>query len=65
MTNEAPRYVARKIRDPRSRGACYWYEIERVHADGRRDYVATAESRDEARDILRRLRGEAGGRSAG
>ncbi len=49
------RYAARKISDPRSRGACYWYEVESVDADGRRAFVAVADTRDEARDLVRRL----------
>ncbi len=61
----APRYAARKIADPRSRGACYWFEVERIEADGRRSWVATCDDRDEARELVRRLTAEAaaGGRS--
>jgi hypothetical protein len=54
--NPTTRYVARKISDPRSRGACYWFEVERVHVDGRRDHVATCDTRAEAREMLQRLR---------
>jgi hypothetical protein len=44
-----------RISDPRSRGACYWFEIESITADGRRAFIATAETRAEARDLIRRL----------
>jgi hypothetical protein len=63
MTNDntpAPiAYRAVKISDPRSRGACYWFEIESIDADGARRHVATAESREEARELLRQLRAAA------
>jgi len=55
MPTAAPRYVARKISDPRSRGACYWFDVERIDADGRRSWVATVDDRAEARDMIRRL----------
>ncbi len=59
MTTPRPiapaRYAARKISDPRSRGACYWFEVESIDADGRRSFVAIADTREEARDIVRRL----------
>jgi hypothetical protein len=55
MTTPAPFHVARKIADPRSRGACYWFEIERVYPDGRRTVVAIADDRTEARELVRQL----------
>jgi len=44
-----------KIADPRSRGACYWFEIESMTADGGRHHVATCDTRDEAREMLKHL----------
>jgi hypothetical protein len=61
----APRYVTRKITDPRSRGACCWFEVEAVHVDGSRDHVATADTRDEARGIVAAMRAAAAARAAG
>jgi hypothetical protein len=44
-----------KISDPRSRGACYWFEIESMTADGGRHHVATCDTREEAREMLKQL----------
>ena len=44
-----------KIADPRSRGGCYWFEIESMTADGGRHHVATCDTRAEAREMLRQL----------
>ena len=41
-----------RIADPRSRGACAWYEIEGCNAAGDRWHVATCDDRREARDLL-------------
>jgi hypothetical protein len=41
-----------RIADPRSRGACAWYEIEGCNAAGDRWHVATCDDRQEARDLL-------------
>jgi hypothetical protein len=50
-----PTYLIRKISDPRSRGACYWFEVEALEADGRRSWVATCDDRQEARELVRHL----------
>lgn len=52
-----------KISDPRSRGACYWFEIESMAADGTRRLVATCDTREEARELLKQL--EAANANAG
>lgn len=44
-----------RISDPRSRGACAWYEIEGVNAAGDRWHVATCDDRREARELLAAL----------
>jgi hypothetical protein len=44
-----------RIADPRSRGACAWYEVEGIAADGSRWHVATCDDRREARDLVQRL----------
>jgi len=44
-----------KIADPRSRGACYWFEIESMTADGGRHHVATCDTREEAGEMLEQL----------
>ena len=44
-----------KISDPRSRGACYWFEIESLENDGNRRLVAMCDTRDEARELLKQL----------
>jgi hypothetical protein len=44
-----------RIADPRSRGACAWYEVEGIAADGSRSHVATCDDRREARDLVQRL----------
>lgn len=54
MPNQ-PAYRIIKISDPRSRGACYWFEIEAVHADGSRLHVATCDDRREARELVAQL----------
>ncbi len=41
-----------RISDPRSRGACAWYEIEGCNAAGHRWHVATCDDRREARELL-------------
>lgn len=44
-----------RVADPRSRGACSWYEIEGIAADGARWHVATCDDRHEARETVRRI----------
>ena len=44
-----------RIRDPRSRGACGWYEIEGMNAAGDRWHVATCDDRREARELLKAI----------
>jgi hypothetical protein len=48
--------------DARSRGAVSFFDVESVTADGRRSWIATVDTRDEARDLIRRL--EAGNQAA-
>lgn len=50
--NATPTYHVRKISDPRSRGACYWFEIEATASNGARWHVATVDTRKEARELL-------------
>jgi len=45
-----------RVADPRSRGACAWYEIEGSNSSGERWHVATCDSRDEARELLKSIR---------
>jgi hypothetical protein len=44
-----------RIADPRSRGACAWFEVEAIAADGARYHVATCDDRQEARELVRQL----------
>lgn len=44
-----------RIADPRSRGACAWYEIEGMNAAGDRWHVATCDDRQEARELVRQI----------
>ena len=44
-----------KISDPRSRGACYWFEILAECGDERWS-VGTYDTRDEAREALAQIR---------
>lgn len=48
--------------DARSRGAVSFFDVERVAADGRRQWIATTDSRAEARELVRSL--EAGDQAA-
>ena len=57
--NTTTGYRVIKISDPRSRGACYWFEIESVTADGARYHVATCDTREEARELVKALRAAA------
>jgi hypothetical protein len=57
-------YRARKISDPRSRGACYWFEIEATAPDGSRHHVATCDDRHEARELVRQLKAAEAAKSA-
>lgn len=45
-------YRILKISDPRSRGACYWFEVEGIAATGERWHVATVDTRAEARQLV-------------
>jgi hypothetical protein len=49
-------YAIRKISDPRSRGVCYWFEIEGCDAAGNRWHVGTYDTRDEAREALEQIK---------
>lgn len=66
MTTPLAPYGHRIIRiaDPRSRGACSWYEIERVYADGRRSIVAVCDDRREARELVRQIEAAEAARQA-
>jgi hypothetical protein len=44
-----------RISDPRSRGACSWYEVEGCNAAGHRWHVATCDDRREARELVRSI----------
>ena len=48
-------YRAVKIADPRSRGACYWFEIEAIYPDGSRRFVAVCDTKQEARETIKAL----------
>ena len=48
-------YRIKKISDPRSRGACYWFEILAQRGDDRWS-VGTYDTRDEAREALAQIR---------
>jgi len=48
--------------DARSRGAVAFFDVESVAADGRRQWIATTDSRAEARELVRSL--EAGDQAA-
>ena len=52
MTTPTNAYRILKISDPRSRGACYWFEIEGMNAAGDRWHVATVDTRAEARQLV-------------
>jgi hypothetical protein len=41
--------------DARSRGAVSFFDVERVAADGRRQWIATTDNRAEARELVRGL----------
>jgi hypothetical protein len=53
--NAMPTYHVRKISDPRSRGACYWFEIEATSTNGARWHVATVDTRAEARELVAKI----------
>lgn len=52
MPTPTPTYRILKISDPRSRGACFWFEIEGMNAAGDRWHVATVDTRAEARQLV-------------
>lgn len=54
--NATPTYRVRKISDPRSRGACYWFEIEATATNGTTWHVATVDTKEEARELLAAIR---------
>lgn len=49
-------YAVRKISDPRSRGACFWFEVEGRDAAGNRWHVGTYDTKQEAREALKQVR---------
>jgi hypothetical protein len=52
MTTPTHTYRILKISDPRSRGTCYWFEIEGMNAAGDRWHVGTVDTRTEARQLV-------------
>lgn len=64
MTTPTHTYRIVRIADPRSRGACSWYEIEGIAADGSRWHVATCDDRREARELVRQIEAADAARSA-
>jgi hypothetical protein len=44
-----------KISDPRSRGTCYWFEVESKTPSGGWQHLATCDTRKEARDMIRQM----------
>lgn len=52
MPNPAHTYRIVRVSDPRSRGACFWYDVEGMAADGSRWHVATVDTRAEARQLV-------------
>jgi hypothetical protein len=59
-THNPPRaYRIVRIADPRSRGACAWFEVEAIAADGARHHVATCDDRQEARELVKAMRAAA------
>jgi len=64
MPNAFPLYRIVKVSDPRSRGACYWFEIEATEADGTRHYVATCDDRREARELVAAMQADNARRAA-
>jgi hypothetical protein len=59
-----PTYRIRRIADPRSRGACSWYEIEATSGGGSWWHVATCDDRHEARATLAAIEADHGRRAA-
>jgi hypothetical protein len=55
MTTPTNAYRILKISDPRSRGACYWFEIEATSTNGARWHVATVDTRPEARELVAKI----------
>jgi len=53
-----------RVADPRSRGACCWYEIEGIAASGARWHVATCDDRHEARELVRSIEADDARRAA-
>lgn len=53
-----------RVADPRSRGACAWYEIEGIDAAGGRWHVATCDDRREARELVRQIEAADAARAA-
>lgn len=63
--NMTPRtYRIVRIADPRSRGACSWFEVEAIAADGARWHVATCDTRTEARQLVRQIEAADAARAA-
>jgi hypothetical protein len=53
-----------RITDPRSGGACSWFEVEALAADGARWHVATCDTRTEARTMVRQIEAAEAARAA-
>jgi hypothetical protein len=64
MTTPTNAYRILKISDPRSRGACYWFEIEGMTAAGERWHVATVDTRAEARQLVAAIEADDARRAA-
>jgi hypothetical protein len=62
MNNPAPVYRIIRHRDRREG---VWFDVETIAADGSRGHVLTVDTRDEARDIVRRLEADANARRGG
>jgi hypothetical protein len=50
------RYIIRKVSDPRSRGACFWFEAFAVSPAGAESFVGIFDTRQEAREAIRAIR---------
>jgi hypothetical protein len=57
-------YRIRKISDPRSRGACHWFEIEAARG-GETWHVATVDTRQEARATIAAIEAAEAQKAAG
>ena len=64
MTTPTKTYRIVRIVDPRSGGACSWFEVEGMAADGGRWHVATCDTRTEARELVRQVEAADAARAA-